>query len=52
MRALGEKAFQPLFRLRHCIRLRDADRVEAERLRLLAQRSFDFLRLAQKSRSA
>jgi hypothetical protein len=39
--AFLQKAQQSLFRLRNCIRPRDADGIEAERARLFDQRGFD-----------
>jgi hypothetical protein len=50
--AVRQKAFEPRFRLRYGIRLRNAERIETERPRALGQRGFDRLRIAQKSRSA
>jgi hypothetical protein len=52
MRTLGEEALQPRFGVRHRVRPRHADRVEAARSRALDQRAFDVIRIGQKSRSA
>lgn len=52
MQAFGEKARKPRFRFWHRIRARDADRLEAERLRALGQRRLELFGFAQKSKSA
>jgi hypothetical protein len=52
MPSVGDKAFKPQFRFRHGVRPGNADRIEAERMRVLNQRGFDLRGLAQKSRSA
>jgi hypothetical protein len=51
MGAVGEKALEPFFGLRHRIGLGDADGVEADFSRLLRERRPD-LGCVQKSRSA
>jgi hypothetical protein len=50
--AVGEKTPQAVVGLRDGIGLRDADEVEAVRLRRLGQRALERRRIGQKSRSA
>jgi hypothetical protein len=52
MSALGEKALQPLQRLRDRIGPRDADDVEAVLARGSRERGLERARVVQKSRSA
>ena len=52
MGAFGEEMPQPLQRLGDCVRLRDADGVEAVLVRGAGERLLERRRIAQKSRSA
>jgi hypothetical protein len=52
MRAVREKAREPLFREWHCIRSRYADRVEAVLVRGFDERAFQVGGIRQKSRLA
>ena len=52
VRAFGEKAREPLLRLRDRVRPRDADDVEALRARLRSKRGLQRGWIVQKSRSA
>jgi hypothetical protein len=52
MRALGEKAREPRLRIGNGLRARDADGIEAARLRFADERLPNVSRIVQKSRSA